>query len=84
MGPTLIGRRGPRKPTEQGRRSSDVLARPDEVWEGFIILDDPSVYVAGHGVCAPTVSMVLNILIKLCAFLLKLESRILDLLVSGF
>ena len=77
MGLTILGRHGPRKPTEQGCRNSDVLAHPGEVWEGFIVLDDPLVHVAGHGVRTPTVSVVL----ELCAFLLELESCFLELLV---
>ena len=69
---------------EQGHHSGDVLARLSKVREGFIIGDDPLVHIAGHGACAPTVSMAVDLLIKLRAFLLELESRFLDLLVSGF
>ena len=79
MGPTILGRRGPRMPLEQGCRSNDVLARPGEVWEGFIILDDPPIHVTGHGACAPTISMALNLVVKLHAFLLELESCFLEL-----
>ena len=64
MGPMILERRGPRKPPEQGRRSSDVLARLGEVWEGFIVCD---------------VSAAHNLLIKLHAFLLELESCFLEL-----
>jgi len=84
MGPTIVERRGSRELPEQGHRSSDVLACPGEVWERFIVLDDPLVHVAGHGACASTVSMALDLLIKLYAFLLELESRFLDLSMSGF
>ena len=69
---------------EQGRRGGDVLARPREAREGFIIGDDPSVHVAGHGVGPPTVSMALDLLIELRVFPLELESSFLDLPVSGF
>ena len=79
VGPSILGRRGPRKPTEQGHRSSDVLARTGKVWEAFIIRDDPLVHVAGHGARAPTVSMVLNLMIELRVFLLELESCFLEL-----
>ena len=79
MGPTLIGHRGPWKPTEQGRHGSDVLAHAGEVWEGFIALNDPSVHVVGHGACTPTVSTALDLSIKLRAFLLELESCFLKL-----
>ena len=62
-------------------RSSDVLACPGEVWEGFIILDDPPVHVIGHDTRTPTVSMALDLSLELCAFLLELESCLLELLV---
>ena len=83
MGPTILGRRGPRKPSEQGCRSSDVLACPGEVWEGFVVLDDPLVHVTGHGTCTPTVSVSLDLSLELRAFLLELESCFLELLVPG-
>ena len=77
MGPMILMHHGPRKYPEQGHRSSDVLACPGEVWEGFVILDDPLVHVAGHSACTPTISMALD----LCTFLLKLESCFFELLV---
>ena len=83
MGPALIGRRGPRKPTEQGHRSSDVLARPGEVWEGFIVLDDPPVHIVGRSVRTPTVFLTLNLSLKLRMFLLELEPCFVNLLVPG-
>ena len=69
---------------EQGRRGDDVLACPGEAREGFIIDDDPLVHVVGHGVCTPTVSVVLYLPIELHAFLHELKSCFLDLPVSGF
>ena len=81
MGPTILGCRGLRKPPEQGRRNSKILACPGEVWEGFIVLDDPPVHVAGHGARTPTVSMALDLSLELRVFLLELESCFLDLLV---
>ena len=81
MGPTVIGRRGPQKPLEQGHHSSVVLAHLGEVWEGFIILNDPLVHIVGHGTCAPTISVALDLVIDLLAFLLELESCFLELLV---
>ena len=81
MGPMILGRRGLRKPPEQGRRSSDVLACPGEVWEGFIVLDDPLVHIAGHSACTPTVSMALELSLELCTFVLEMELCFLDLLV---
>ena len=83
MGPMILGCRGLRKPPEQGHCGSDVLACPVEVWEGFIVLDDPPIHIAGYGTCAPTVSVVLDLAITLRAFLLELESRFLELLVLG-
>ena len=65
VGPMILRRRGPRKPPEQGHCGGDVLACPSEVRKGFIIGDDPSVYVTGHGACAPTVSAVFDLLIDL-------------------
>ena len=83
MGPMILGRRVPRKLPEQGRCGRDVLACPGEVWEGFIVLDDPPVHVVGHGARTPTVFVVLDLSLKLRAFLLELESCILELLVPG-
>ena len=83
MSPTILRCRGPRKPSEQGRRSSDVLACPSEVWEHFIVLGDPPVHVAGHGACAPIVSVALDLSLELHAFLPELESCFLELLVFG-
>ena len=53
------------------------------MWEGFIVLDDPPVHVAGHGVRTPTVSVALDLSLELYAFLLELELRFLELLVLG-
>ena len=83
MGPVILGRRMPRKPPEQGHHRNDLLACPGEVWKGFIILDDSSVHVAGHGMRTPTVSVALDLSLELRTFLLELESCFLDLLVSG-
>ena len=83
MDPMILGHRGPRKPKEKGHHSSDVLACPGEVWEGFIVLDDPPVHVAGHNARTPTVSMALDLLLELHAFLLELESCFLELLVPS-
>jgi len=74
MGPTVFGHHGPQKPLEQGGYSSNVLACPGEVWERFIILDDPLVHVTGHGMRAPTISVALNLSLELHAFLLEIES----------
>ena len=83
VGLMILGRRGPWKPTEQGHYSSDVLACPGEVREGFIILDDPPVHVTSHGARSPTTSVALDLLTEFRTFLLELESCFLELLVSG-
>ena len=70
MGPTIFRCCGPQKPLEQGRRSSDILACPGEVWEGYVILDDPPVHVVGHGARMPTISMTLDLLLELRTLLL--------------
>ena len=81
MDPMIPGCRGPRKPSEQGRCGSDVMACSGEVWEGFVVLDDPLVHVAGHGTCTPTIFVVLDLSLKLHEFLLELESCFFELLV---
>ena len=63
--------------------SSDVLACPGEVWERFIVLDDPPVHVTSHGARTPTVSVALDLSLELRVFLLELESPFLELLVLG-
>ena len=83
MGPLIFRCRRLREPSEQSHRGSDVLACPGEVWERLIVLDDPSVHVTGHGACASSVSMALELTIELRAFLLELESRFLKLQVLG-
>ena len=81
IGPTILWCRGRQKPPEQGHHDNDVLACPGEVWEGFVILDDPPVHIAGHGTRTPIVSMALDLSLELRAFLLKLESCFFKLLV---
>ena len=83
MGPTILECRGPWEPPKQGRRSNDILAWPGEMWEHFIILNDPPVHVADHGTRMPTISVALDLSLELRAFLLKLESCFLELLVLG-
>ena len=53
------------------------------MWEGFVVLDDPSIHVLGHGTCTPTVSVALDLSLELRAFLLELESCFVKLLVLG-
>jgi len=83
MGPTMLRCRRLRKPPEQGHRGSNVLACPGEVWEGFVVLDDPPVHIMGHGTCTPTISMALDLSLELHVFLLELESCFLELLALG-
>ena len=84
VGPTILRCRGLWEAMEQGYCGSDVLARPGEARKHFIIGDDPSVYITGHGACAPTVSAVFDLPIELRAFLHQLESDFLDLSLLGF
>ena len=84
VGPTILGRRGLWKAMEQGHCGGDVLARSSKARKGFIIGDDPPVYIAGHGTCAPTVSAAFDLSIEHCALLYKLDSGFLDLSLSGF
>ena len=79
----ILERCGLWKAMEQGRCSDNVLACPSEVRKGFIVGNDPSVYVMGHGVCAPTVSAVFDLPIDLRVFPHKLESDFIDLLLLG-
>ena len=59
---------------EQSRCGGDVLACPSDVGKGFIIGDDPSVYVTGHGACVPAISVAFDLLIDLHVLLNKLLS----------
>ena len=52
------------------------------MWEGVVVLDDPPVHVASHGMRMPTVSVALDLSLELHAFLLELESCFFELLVS--
>ena len=68
---------------EQGHCGGDVLACPSEVRKGFIIGNDPSVYVMGRSACVPTVSAAFDLPIDLHVFPHKLESGFIDLSLSG-
>ena len=80
MGQTILGCHGLRKPPEQGHYGSDVLACPGEVWEGFVVLDDPPSSWATA--CAPTAFVAVDLSLELRAFLLELESCFFEVLVS--
>ena len=69
---------------EQGHGGSDVLARSSKVRKGFIVDNDPSVYVIGHGACVPTISVAFDLPIDQRVFLNKLLSGFVDLPLSGF
>ena len=84
VGPTILGRCGLWKAMKQGHCGGDVLACPSEVRKGFIIGDDPSVYVTGFGACAPTVSVAFDLSIDQCIFPNKLLSGFIDLSLLGF
>ena len=84
MGLAILGRCGLWKAMEQGRCSGDVLAHPSEVRKGFIIGDDPSVYVAGHDARVPTISVAFDLPIHQRVFPNKLLSGLIDLPFLGF
>ena len=48
---------------------------------GPMILDDPLVYIMGHDMRMPTISVVVDFSLKLRTFLLELESCFFELLV---
>ena len=68
---------------EHGCHGGDVLACPSEVRKGFIVGDDPTVYVMGHGAWAPTVSVAFDLPIDLPVFPHKLFSGFIDLPLLG-
>ena len=80
----ILGRCGLWKAMEQGHYGGDVLACSSEVRKGFIISDDPSVYVMGHGACMPTVSTAFDLSIHQRVFSNKLLSGLVDLPFLGF
>ena len=83
VGPTILGRCGLWKAMEQGHCGSNVLACLTEVRKGFIIGDDPSVYVTGHGACVPTISAAFDLLIDLHVLPNKLLSDFVYFPLSG-
>ena len=84
VGPTILGHCGLWKGMEQGHCGGDVLACPSEVRKGFIIGDDPLIYVMGHGACVSTVSTAFDLPIDQRVFPNKLLSSFVDLLLLGF
>ena len=84
VGLAIVGRCGLWKAMEQGHCGGDVLACPSEVRKGFIVGDDPSIYVAGHGMCVSTVSAVFDLPIDQRVFPNKLLSGFVDLPLLGF
>jgi len=83
VGLTILGRRGLWKAMEQGHHGGDVLACLSEARKAFIVGDDPSVHIMGHGACAPTISTVFDLSIDLRALPHKLDSGFLDLPLLG-
>ena len=61
----------------------DVLACPSKVGKGFIIGNDPLVYVAGHGARVPSISTAPDLLVDLLVLPNKLLSGLIYLLLSG-
>jgi hypothetical protein len=59
-----------RESLEQSCYGSDVLTCPGEEWGSLVIFEDPLVYVAGVGACAPTASATCNLMLMFTVFLL--------------
>ena len=68
---------------EQTRCGNDVLACPSKVRKGFIVGDDPSIYVTGHSACVPTISVAFDLLIDLHVLPNKLLSGFIYLPLLG-
>ena len=68
---------------EQGHCGGDVLAHPGEARKGFIISDDPLIYLMGHDACAPTIFTAFDLAIDLRVFPHKLLSSFIDLQLLG-
>ena len=83
VGLTILRRCYLWKAMEQGCCGGDVLARLGEARKGFIVGNDPSVYIMGRGACAPTVSTAFDLPINLRVFPHKMESGFIDLLLSS-
>ena len=79
----ILGHCGLWKAMEQSRCGGDVLACPVAVRKGFIISNGPSIHIAGHGACAPTVSMAFDLAIDLRILSNKLLSGFVYFLLSG-
>ena len=70
MTSVLIGRRGLWHASDHSRGGGYVLTGVGEVWEAIVVLDDPPVYVVGHGTCMPTVHAVSDLSLELRLLLL--------------
>ena len=69
---------------KQGCCGGNVLAYLSKVRKGFVIGDDPSVYVAGHGACVPTLFAAFDLPIDQRVFPNQLLSGFIDLPLLGF
>jgi hypothetical protein len=65
LGLALIGSCWLGKPPEQGRRDSDVLASPSELWKAATIFHNLLVNVTGPGSCVNVLSAALRDLMLL-------------------
>jgi len=79
MGAAILGHRGLRKAMQQGHCCGDVLACPSEVRKALVIDEDPLVYGAGRGACAPTAFAAFNLAIDVRIFLDEPLSGLIDL-----
>ena len=83
VSPTILEHCGLWKAMEHSRHGGDVMACLSEARKGFIVGDDPSVYIVGYGACSPTVSVAFDLPIDLRVFPHKLESGFIDLPLLG-
>ena len=80
MSSALIGCHGFWHASDHSHHDGYVLTGVSEVWEAIVVLDDPPMYVMGHGTCMPTIRVVSDLALELCLLLLQLEPRVLELL----
>ena len=70
MSSALIGRHRFWHASDHSHHGGYVLTSVSEVWEAIVVLDDPPVYVMGHGTCMPTVHVVSDLSLELRLLLL--------------
>ena len=79
----ILGRHGFRKAMQQGGCCGDVLASSGKVRKGPIVGEDPLMYGAGRGACAPPVFAAFNLAIDVRVFPDEPLPGLIDLLLPG-